>query len=191
MEKDFKKLKLNLLLYRHIYVIYAIIISIMTGFAVNSIIKMYPTWYIMIQISIIVLLIWIAIVKLPMERRNIRTKADIFLLIMDSIKQGLKSRVTNLIVLVHEFDDLKEKKDGIRIIQERIANIHISTIEESINAAVKLGGKMDEAFATSFSVPDTIQELERLILEMKDGAEKEQKEVAMMTEEIETLYDKF
>ena len=103
----------------------------------------------------------------------------------------MKTRIAKLLVLENEFDVLKKKENGVKLIQDRIANIHISSIEDGINTAINLGGKPNGAFVTSFSVPDTISELYELIKDMKSGAEKDKERITMMLETINELAKKF
>ena len=191
MEKDFKKLKRDLLVYRHIYAIYAILIALLVALLVNAIINKHETWYLVVQSGIIIFLVYISIFRLKKERLNIKLKSDAFILTLTSLEESMKSRIAKLLVLENEFDVLKEKKDGIKMIQDRIANIHISSIEDGINTALNLGGKPNGAFVTSFAVPDTILELNKLVKAMKSGAEKDKERITMMLETINKLAKKF
>jgi hypothetical protein len=191
MEKDFKSLKFDLLVYRHIYLIYAILIALLVALLVNAIINKHETWYLVIQSGIIIFLVYISIFRLRKERLNIKLKADAFLLTLTSLEASMKSRIAKLLVLENEFDILKEKENGVKLIQDRIANIHISSIEDGINTAINLGGEPNGAFITSFSVPDTISELYELVKDMKSGAEKDKERITMMLETINKLAKKF
>ena len=191
MEKDFKRLKFDLLVYRHIYLIYAVMIALLIGFLVNAIINKHEIWYVVIQSGIIIFLVYIAIFRLKLERLNIKLKADAFLFTLTSLEASMKTRIAKLLVLENEFDVLKKKENGVKLIQDRIANIHISSIEDGINTAINLGGKPNGAFVTSFSVPDTISELYELIKDMKSGAEKDKERITMMLETINELAKKF
>jgi len=187
MEKKFKKLKFDLLLYRHIYLIYAIVIAISIGFLVNAVINGHKTWYLVFESAIVVLLIFIAIFRLPGERWNIKEKSDVFLISLKTLNASMKTRITKLMVLENEFDVLKEKKEGISLIQERILNIHVTTIDESFRAAQEIGAKFDEAFM----IPSSIPELYKFIQDMKKSAENEQSEITLMINKINELAEKF
>ncbi len=191
MEKDFKSLKFDLLVYRHIYLIYAILIALLVALLVNAIINNHETWYLVIQSGIIIFLVYISIFRLKKERLNIKLKSDAFILTLTSLEESMKTRIAKLLVLENEFDVLKEKKDGIKMIQDRIANIHISSIEDGINTALSLGGKPNGAFVTSFTVPDTILELNKLVKAMKSGAEKDKERISRMIGIINQLAKKF
>ena len=191
MEKDFKNLKFSLLFYRHIYAIYAIIIAISIGFFVNGIINKHETWYLVLQSVIIIFLIFIAIFKLPKERLEVKRKSDIFLLTLTSLRESMKTRITKLMVLENEFDVMKEKEGAIGLIQDRLVNIHIATIEEGIKTAQRLGGSTDEIFMTQFTLPSSIPELYKLIKDMMIGTKKEEKEITMMIDKINVLAKEF
>lgn len=191
MEKDFKKLKRDLLVYRHIYAIYAILIALLVALLVNAIVNKHETWYLVVQSGIIIFLVYISIFRLKKERLNIKLKSDAFILTLTSLEESMKSRIAKLLVLENEFDVLKEKKDGIKMIQDRIANIHISSIEDGINTAINLGGKPNGAFVTCFAVPDTILELNKLVKAMKSGAEKDKERISRMIGIINQLAKKF
>jgi hypothetical protein len=191
MEKDFKRLKFDLLVYRHIYLIYAILIALLVALLVNTIINKHETWYLVIQSGIIIFLVYISIFRLRKERVNIKLKSDTFLLTLTSLRESMKTRIAKLLVLENEFDLLKEKENGVKIIQDRIASIHISSIEDGINTAINLGGRPNKAFVTSFAVPDTIPELSKLVKDMKSGAEKDKERMTMMIDTINKLAKKF
>ena len=191
MEKDFKNLKFYLLFYRHIYLIYAIIIVILSGFLVSAIINEHETWYVILQSALILFLIFIAVFKIPKERNEIKRKSDVFLLTLASLRESMKVRITKLMVLENEFDVLKEKAGAVGLIQDRLASIHIATIEEGVKTAQRLGGSTDEIFITQFTLPSTIPELYKHIKDMKADAEKEKEEITMMFEKIDKLAKKF
>ena len=191
MEKDFKCLKFDLLVYRHIYMIYMIIIGLLIVSLAKSIINEQDVWYITLQSTIILFLIYIFIFRLKNERNDIKMKSDIFLSTLSSLKESMKSRIENLIVLENKFDVLKGKENGVMLIQDRIVDIHISTIEDGIKTAINLGGEPPGPFMTNFSVPDTIPELYQLIKDMKFGAEKDKEEITMMVDTINKLAEKF
>lgn len=191
MEKDFKNLKFYLLFYRHIYLIYAIIIAILIGFLVSAIINEHETWYVILQSALILFLIFIAVFKLPKERNEIKRKSDVFLLTLASLRESMKVRITKLMVLENEFDVLKEKAGAVGLIQDRLASIHIATIEEGVKTAQRLGGSTDEIFMTQFALPSTIPELYKHIKDMKADAEKEKEEITMMFNKIDKLAKKF
>ena len=79
MEKDFKKLKLDLLAYRHIHLIYATIIALMIGILARAVINEHSNWYIALQFAIILSLVYILIFRLKNERTEIKVRSDIFL----------------------------------------------------------------------------------------------------------------
>jgi len=191
MEKDFKNLKFYLLFYRHIYAIYVIIIAISIGFFVNSIINKHTIWFPVLQGAIILFLLFIAVFKLSKERNEIKRKSDVFLLTLASLRESMKVRITKLMVLENEFDVLKEKAGAVGLIQDRLASIHIATIEEGVKTAQRLGGSTDEIFMTQFALPSTIPELYKHIKDMKADAEKEKEEITMMFEKIDKLAKKF
>ena len=187
MEKDFKKLKFDLLVYRHIYLIYAIIIALLICALPNT----HAVWCITLESAIIFYLAYVLIFRLKNERTEIKIRSDIFLLTLTSLKKSLRSRIANLLVLENEFDVLKEKKNGLELIKDRIAQIQISTIEDSINTAIELGGASPGPFMASFSVPGTIPELHQLIKDMKEGAEKDREDITIMFDKINELAKKF
>jgi hypothetical protein len=191
MKKDFEKLKFNLLLYRHIYAIYAVIIAVCVGLFIYAIHHLQPMWYLIFQGVIIIGLGIVAISRLAKERLSIETEAIIFLGVLTSLKEGLQSRITKLMVLENEFDVLKEKSDGVSLIQERLCNIQLSTISESIHYAEKICGKDSEAFITSFKLPSSLKELDKLIRDMRVGANKDMENVSMMYEKISKLFIAF
>ena len=191
MEKDFKRLRFDLLVYRHIYVIYVIMIGLLIVLLANAIINKQEVWYIALQSAIILFLVYIFIFRLKNERNDIKMKSNIFLFTLTALKESMKSRSTKLLVLENEFDILKSKKDGVKLIQDRIANIHISTIEDGIKTAMELGGEPEGPFMTSFSLPDSIPELYKLIKDMKVRAEKDKKDITMMLEKINDYAKKF
>lgn len=191
MEKDFKNLKFYLLFYRHIYAIYVIIIAISIGFFVNSIINKHTIWFPVLQGAIILFLLFIAVFKLSKERNEIKRKSDVFLLTLASLRESMKVRITKLMVLENEFDVLKEKAGAVGLIQDRLASIHIATIEEGVKTAQRLGGSTDEIFMTQFALPSTIPELYKHIKDMKADAEKEKEEITMMFNKIDKLAKKF
>lgn len=191
MEKDFKKLKFDLLAYRHIYSIYVILIGVSFYFAIVNFNKGVETWFVVFEAAVILFLIWIGFFRLPKERNAIKTKSDIFLLTLMSLKDAMKTRITSLMVLENEFDVLKEKDDGLKLIQDRIANIHIATIDKGIETAIKLGGQPDSVLITQFSVPSSFKELFKLVQDMKKAAEHDQNDITMKIKKIQTLYEKF
>ena len=191
MEKDFKKLKCDLLLYRHIYAIYVIIIAISIGFFVNSIINKHAIWFPVLQGAIILFLLFIAIFRLSKERNEIKRRSDVFLLTLASLRESMKVQITKLMVLENEFDVLKEKAGAVGLIQDRLASIHIATIEEGVKTAQRLGGSNDKIFMTQFALPSTIPELYKHIKDMKVDAEKEKEEITMMFNKIDKLAKKF
>jgi hypothetical protein len=191
MEKDFKKLKFDLLAYRHIYSIYVILIGVSIYFAIVNFNKGVETWFVVFEAAVILFLIWIGVFSLPKERNAIKTKSDISLLTLMSLKDAMKTRITSLMVLENEFDVLKEKDDGLKLIQDRIANIHIATIDKGIETAIKLGGQPDSVLITQFSVPASFKELFKLIQDMKKAAEHDQNDITMKIKKIQTLYEKF
>lgn len=191
MEKDFKKLKRDLLAYRHIYAIYAILIIALFVLTVVEYNVKTSSWAWALNAAILVFLLFVMIFRLPGERLDIKRKADCFLLTLKSLKEGNSERITKLLILENEFDILKNKDNGLRLIQERIANIHFESINKSIETARKLGGYSDEMFITSFSVPDTFEELNKIAAEMSKEAKEEQKAIEKMFNKINELASKF
>ena len=56
---------------------------------------------------------------------------------------------------------------------------------------MELGGEPEGSFMTSFSLPDSIPELYKLIKDMKVRAEKDEKNITMMLEKINDYAKKF
>ena len=191
MEKILKKLKYDLLIYRHIYLIYWVIILISIGFFLYGIIYFHSDWYLIFQGGIILFLFYIMIFRLHIERNDIIMKADTALILLIALEKGLKSRMTGLMVLENEFDVLRGKKDGIKLIHERLINSYITSIDEVLCSTKELGAIVNDFMVVKFSLPDTIPELKKLIADLKQETQKDQDDVKANIEKIDALAMKF
>jgi hypothetical protein len=190
MKKDFKLLKRDLVLYRHMYLIYVGLILGLLGIVTMTYVHDSIDWYFWLDLSLIAFLLWILCFKIHKERGEIKEKSEIFIKTLMTIQEAMKERKTRLLVLNTEFDELKNKENGVKLIQDRIAKIHFSSIERSIEFAIKNGGE-PQPFVSSIAVPDSISELKELVDDMLVGSEKESSEVSSILKEVKYLYERF
>ena len=118
-------------------------------------------------------------------------KADTALILLIALEKGLKSRMTGLMVLENEFDVLRGKNDGIKLIHERLINSYITSIDEVLCSTKELDAIVNDFMVVKFSLPDTIPELKKLIADLKVETQKDQDDVKANIEKIDALAMKF
>lgn len=191
MKKILKHLKYDLLLYRHIYLIYWILILVTVGFLVNAIINGHDLWYPILDGCLILFLLFILIFRLPIERSVIRRKSDAVIILLMGLEKGLKTRFTSLMVLENEFDVLGEKENGIQLIHERIINSYINSVDEALSSSNEIGEIIYDFLVIQFTLPDNLPDLQKIIKELKEKAEKDLVLVGKEIDKFNSLTEKF
>ncbi|MBQ9553887.1 hypothetical protein IJU97_02825 [bacterium] len=191
VKKDFKKIKRDLLFYRHSYLIYCVLLLVLI--LISYLYYRYDKTLILFWFNLAVTfyIIYIFLFRLHKEKSDVRIKAYNFIETLTTLITTISKEQHGLIVLEQEFDEIEKKENAIDYLHKRFLSIFTSSINEGLEYARSLGVVFNRPFLTTFKMPDTLVGLREYLKSKLSDNKHELSVLEEIREETKRLYKAF
>lgn len=189
MERTFKSLKSDLVFYRHMYLVYAILLVCSLGFLISSLIQNGFEFFFWINLVLTVVFCISLVYSLPIKRKEIKYRVERYLLDLHELGGIINKTLTSLHVLDADYD-VYIKRGELDKIKEKLHDISITFLEDVNIFTEKTGLEFTPSVINTKNL-SSLAETRNCLDDTKEEIKKEIEYISEKKKTIKSYYEKF